>query len=64
MRRALHSRLDRDQLLQNPDFRRFWGSTILTSFGSQITLLALPLCAVLLLHATPGQMGLLVALES
>ncbi|HEX8478130.1 MAG TPA: MFS transporter, partial [Telluria sp.] len=47
-----------------PDFRRFWGSTILTSFGSQITLLALPLCAVLLLHATPGQMGLLVALES
>ena len=50
--------------MRNADFRRFWGSTILTSFGGQITLLALPLCAVLLLHASAGQMGLLTALET
>jgi MFS family permease len=64
LRRAASSRLAQDRLLHHPDFRRFWGSTILTSFGGQITLLALPLCAVLLLHASPAQMGLLVALEN
>lgn len=64
LRRAAFDRLAQDRLLQSTDFRRFWGSTILTSFGGQITLLALPLCAVLLLHATPAQMGLLVALEN
>ncbi|MES2129666.1 MAG: MFS transporter [Pseudomonadota bacterium] len=46
------------------DFRRFWFTTILTSFGAQITTLALPLCAVLLLHATPAQMGTLSALQA
>ena len=60
----MNARLDQDRLLQNPDFRRFWGSTILTSFGGQITLLALPLCAVLLLHASAAEMGVLMALET
>jgi MFS family permease len=64
LRRTFSERLTRDRLLQNPDFRRFWGSTILTGFGGQISALALPLCAVLLLHASPAQMGLLVALEN
>jgi hypothetical protein len=63
MFQALRRAVGQDRLLQKPDFRRFWGSIILTSFGGQITLLALPLCAVLLLHASPAQMGLLVALE-
>lgn len=58
------ARLGRDRLLRHADFRRFWGSTILTSFGGQVTQLALPLCAALLLQASPGQMGLLVALEN
>lgn len=51
-------------MLRNPDFRRFWFSSILTSFGAQITGLALPICAVLLLHATPAQMGTLGALQA
>ncbi|HET9670084.1 MAG TPA: MFS transporter [Casimicrobiaceae bacterium] len=46
------------------DFRRLWLSLTLTSFGAQITNLALPLTAALLLHATPMQMGILVALET
>lgn len=50
-------------ILHNPDFRRFWVTNIVTGFGHQITSLALPLTAVLLLHATPAQMGLLVALQ-
>src|SRR6476646_7970729 len=45
-------------------FRRLWLSLTVTSFGAQITNLALPLTAALLLHATPLQMGVLVALET
>jgi len=45
-------------------FRRIWGSLTITSFGAQVTNLALPLTAALMLHATPMQMGILVALET
>ena len=41
-----------------------WTSLTITAFGAQITNLALPLTAALLLHATPLQMGVLVALET
>ena len=41
----------------------FWSATTISLFGSQITLLALPLTAVLILHASAGQMGALTALE-
>ncbi|WP_296943125.1 MFS transporter [uncultured Massilia sp.] len=61
---AFFRRLAGDQQLRNPDFRRFWASSILFNFGSQITLLALPICAALLLHATPAQMGTLAAAGS
>src|SRR5690349_23226530 len=45
-------------------FRRLWLSLTVTSFGAQITNLALPLTAALLLHASPLQMGILIALET
>jgi MFS family permease len=51
-------------LWMSRDFRRLWASLTITSFGAQITNLALPLAAALLLHATPMQMGVLVALET
>src|SRR3982750_3249166 len=51
-------------LWRSPDFRKLWVSLTVTSFGAQITNLALPLTAALLLHATPLQMGILVALET
>ena len=35
----------------------------MSSFGAQVTLLALPLTAAVLLHASPMQMGLLTAME-
>lgn len=58
------ARFRNDPLLQNADFRRYWIISTLNGFGSQITTLALPLCAVLLLHATPAQMGTLSALQA
>ena len=51
-------------LWQSKDFRTLWLSLTVTSFGAQITNLALPLTAALLLHATPLQMGVLIALET
>jgi MFS family permease len=51
-------------LWRSPDFRRLWLSLTVTSFGAQVTNLALPLTAALLLHATAWQMGVLVALET
>jgi MFS family permease len=48
----------------SPDFRKLWTSLTITSFGAQITNLALPLTAALMLNATPMQMGILVALET
>ena len=49
---------------RSKDFRRLWVSLTITSFGAQVTNLALPLTAALLLHATPLQMGILIALET
>ncbi len=51
-------------LLAESDFRLMWMASTITSFGGQITLLALPLTAVLLLNASPTQMGTMAALEA
>jgi MFS family permease len=40
-----------------------WTSILISSFGGQVTLLALPLSAAVLLHASPTQMGQLTAAE-
>ena len=53
-----------DDLLRDRVYRRLWLSMLFGSLGGQITLLALPLTAALLLHATPTQMGLLTAMET
>jgi MFS family permease len=48
-------------LLHETQFRRFWLGQTISVFGDQVTQLALPVVAVLLLHADPTQMGLLTA---
>jgi MFS family permease len=52
-----------DDLLRDRTYRRLWASTLISSFGAQVTLLALPLTAAVLLDASPSQMGLLTAME-
>lgn len=49
-------------LWRNPDFLKLWGSLTITHFGGQITFLALPLTAALLLNATPLEVGILTAM--
>ncbi len=50
-------------LLRDATYRRLWTSILISSFGGQVTMLALPLTAAVLLHASPTQMGLLTAME-
>lgn len=51
-------------LLQQTSFRRFWTAQTISYFGDQITFVALPLTAVLALHANAAQVGLLSAAGS
>lgn len=48
-------------LLRQRPFRTLWAAYSVSMLGSQVTLLALPLTAVLVLHASAAQMGLLTA---
>jgi MFS family permease len=50
-------------LLRDATYRRLWTSILISSFGGQVTLLALPLTAAVLMHAAPTEMGLLTAME-
>jgi MFS family permease len=57
--RARRSRIP--VVLRERDFRRFWMGETVSLFGDQITLIALPLTAVLALHASAAEMGYLTA---
>lgn len=48
-------------LWRNRNFLKLWTGQTISVFGSQVTLLALPLVAVISLKATPFQMGILTA---
>jgi len=49
-------------LLRERQFRRYWSAQTISMFGDQISSIAIPLVAVLVLHATAAQMGYLTAL--
>jgi MFS family permease len=50
-------------LLRRAAFRRYWSAQTVSMFGDQITLLAMPLLAVLAIGAGPAEMGYLTAAE-
>ena len=56
-------RLSPTDLLRDALYRRLWLSVLISSVGNQVTMLALPLTAAVLLHATPTQMGYLTAMQ-
>lgn len=49
------------ELWADPGFRRLWFGETVNQLGGQITYLALPLAAALLLNASPTEMGVLGA---
>jgi len=50
-------------LWRHPDFLKLWAGETVSVFGSQVTILAVPTVAILILHAGPFQVGILSALE-
>lgn len=50
-------------LWKNPDFMKVWLSHTISNMGNGITGIALPVIAVQILAATPGQLGVLSALD-
>jgi MFS family permease len=50
-------------LWRHREFLKLWSAQTISVFGDNFTGLALPLIAALTLSATPGQMGILTALE-
>jgi MFS family permease len=50
-------------LWRRSDFLRLWSAETISQLGTQVTLLALPLIAILILRANPFEVGLLTAVE-
>src|SRR5579859_1356953 len=60
-RRRANAQPGEVSLRHHSDFNKLWFGQAVSAVGSQVTLLALPLTAVLYLHASAGQVGLLAA---
>ena len=50
-------------LLHHPDFLKLWTAETVSVFGTQVTLLALPIVAATILNVTPFEFGLLATIE-
>lgn len=61
--RSMQRLADIDTLNRHADFNWLWLGQSVSSFGTQISMLAIPLTAVLYLHAGAAQLGLLSACE-
>jgi MFS family permease len=57
-------RRQRSELWQHADFRRLWVGETVSQFGSMISQLALPLVAILVVHASTFEVGALTACET
>jgi len=53
----------RGSLWRHPDFMKLWSSQTISQLGTQVTLLALPVTAILILGASPFEVGLLSTFE-
>ena len=57
-------RLLRGDLWRRPEFMKLWAAQSVSEFGARVSAVGLPLTAVLTLHASPGQAGLLAAMAT
>jgi MFS family permease len=60
---AVGMRLVRSELWRHGDYLRLWSAQGISAFGSQITLVALPLVAILTLGASTFEVAVLTGLE-
>jgi len=64
MGRVASDVIGQSALWRHRDFLLLWGGQTVSEVGSQITVLAMPLVAVVVLHATALQVGLLAATQT
>ena len=50
-------------LLRDPDFLKLWTGQTISAFGTQVTILAVPILAALALNVSPLEFGLLTTIE-
>ena len=50
-------------LLRQADYRRYWSASTVSLFGTQVSQIAIPVIAVIGLHATPFEVALLATVE-
>jgi len=53
----------RRSLLRHPNFARLWTAATISLFGTQVSQIAIPFIAAVLLNASPGEVGLLTTIE-
>jgi MFS family permease len=53
----------RRSLWRHRDFMRLWSAETISQLGTQVTMLALPLTAIIILHASPFEVGALSSAE-
>jgi MFS family permease len=61
--RARSWRTGRSELWRDADFLRLWAGQTVSEFGSQVTLLALPLAAILVLEASAFEVAVLSSVQ-
>jgi MFS family permease len=60
---SLIARLRPGGLWRHPDFLKLWSAETISQFGTQVSFLAIPLVAVLILNASPFEVALLGTIE-
>jgi MFS family permease len=53
----------RPSLFRHPNFARLWSAATISLFGTQVSQIAIPFIAAVLLDASPGEVGLLTTIE-
>jgi MFS family permease len=50
-------------LFRHPNYRKLWSAATVSLFGTQVSQIAIPFIAAVVLNASPGEVGLLTTIE-
>lgn len=53
----------RRSLFRHPNYLKLWSAATISLFGTQLSQIAIPFIAAVVLHASPGEVGLLTTIE-
>jgi MFS family permease len=53
----------RQSVFHHPNYRKLWTAATVSLFGTQVSQIAIPFIAAVVLHASPGEVGLLTTID-